>query len=91
MAMTDPMQVAPALLLAALFTLNLSAPAAALAAPVLHERHVRFSSPQVSILDFDARRASTRRPAAALMSNTLPLLGIGLLVLLAVRILRSRR
>jgi hypothetical protein len=84
------MKVAPALLLAALFTLNVSAPAA-LAAPVLHEPHVRFSSLQVSILDFDARRASTGRPTAALMSNTLPLLGMGLLVLLAVRILRSRR
>jgi hypothetical protein len=85
------MKVARTLLLvAALFALNSSEPSAALPTPVLHEADGLLSSIQALLLDFDVPRMGAGRPAAAPISNTLALLGMGLLLLLGARITRRR-
>jgi len=77
------------LLVAALFALNSSEPSAALATPVLHEANGLLSAIQ-GLMDFDLPRVGAGRPAAAPISNTLALLGMGLLMLLGARIFRRR-
>jgi hypothetical protein len=78
------------LLLAALFALN-SPAAAAWPTPVLQQADMILGYFQALTVDLDALRAGAGGRAAAPISSLLALLGMGLLLLLGVRISRDRR